>query len=51
MENHLYVTVSVGVAEKDDTCNNIDTLMERADRTMYLSKEKGRNQVHVWEGK
>lgn len=39
-----YVTVSIGVAainEKD----NLDSIVERADKTLYLAKERGRNMV------
>ena len=40
------VTVSIGatIAREDDT---IDTLMQRADRLMYRSKEEGRNRVSI----
>jgi len=39
-----YVTVSIGVAainEKD----NLDSIVERADKALYLAKERGRNMV------
>ena len=39
-----YITVSVGVAaitEKD----NLDSIVERADKALYLAKERGRNKV------
>ncbi len=39
-----YITVSVGVAaitEKD----NLDSIVERADKALYLAKERGRNRV------
>ncbi|MBL8090833.1 MAG: diguanylate cyclase [Anaerolineales bacterium] len=44
----LTVTVSIGVAVYDETCKNLDTLIDRADQAMYLAKNSGRNQVHVW---
>ncbi len=44
----LHVTVSIGVAELDETCFSIDSLVECADRAMYLAKEAGRNRVRIW---
>jgi diguanylate cyclase (GGDEF)-like protein len=44
----LRVTVSIGVAELDETCVSIDSLVERADHAMYLAKEEGRNRVKIW---
>jgi diguanylate cyclase (GGDEF)-like protein len=44
----LHVTVSIGVAELDETCISLDALVERADRAMYLAKEDGRNCVKIW---
>ena len=44
----LHVTVSIGVAELDDSCTSIDALVNRADRAMYLAKNMGRNLVKTW---
>lgn len=44
----LSVTVSVGVATLDESCKNLDVLIDHADQAMYLAKNSGRNQVHVW---
>jgi diguanylate cyclase len=43
------ITVSVGVAKvmPEDTK---ESLLERADKALYRSKELGRNLVHVWNG-
>ncbi|MBL8061686.1 MAG: diguanylate cyclase [Anaerolineales bacterium] len=49
VEQSLSVTVSVGVTTSDESCKNLDILMDRADRAMYLSKNLGRNRVHVWK--
>ena len=44
----LRVTVSIGVAELDETYKSIDALVDHADRAMYLAKNEGRNRVKVW---
>ena len=48
VEGSLSVTVSVGVTTLDETCRDLDVLMDRADQAMYLSKNQGRNRVQVW---
>lgn len=40
-------TISIGVAELDDTMNSYKDLLELADRKLYRSKEGGRNRVTV----
>src|SRR5688572_26529113 len=47
----LSVTISVGVAVYDEACKNLDILIDRADQAMYLAKNSGRNQMHVWTKK
>ena len=44
----LKVTVSVGVATYDESCKNIDMVIEHADQAMYSVKYTGRNQVNIW---
>ena len=44
----LQTTVSVGVAELDASCDNLDILIDHADRAMYLAKNDGRNCVRTW---
>jgi len=46
-EPHI-ITVSVGVAEYNQTCKSFDVLLDRADKAMYSSKNSGRNRVHWW---
>ena len=41
----LDVTVSIGVAEKDENTRQLETLIARADQAMYIAKHKGRNRV------
>lgn len=50
VDDDLSITVSVGVATYDETCENVDILVDRADKAMYTAKNTGRNQVHVWGG-
>jgi diguanylate cyclase (GGDEF)-like protein len=39
------LTVSIGVAAKDDYTSDLETLIARADQAMYIAKHKGRNRV------
>ena len=39
------VTVSIGVAEYPEDAQNISNLIKKADDSLYMAKEKGRNQV------
>jgi diguanylate cyclase (GGDEF)-like protein len=39
------ITVSIGVAQKDEYTLNLETLIARADQAMYIAKHKGRNRV------
>jgi len=41
----VHVTVSVGVAAKDEYTSELETLIARADQAMYIAKHKGRNCV------
>ncbi len=43
------ITISLGVAEMDEDCHNIDDLFYRADRALYLAKQSGRNRVCTWQ--
>jgi diguanylate cyclase (GGDEF)-like protein len=39
------VTVSIGIAESNDTHRTPDEVLQAADRALYRAKEKGRNRV------
>jgi diguanylate cyclase (GGDEF)-like protein len=41
----VHVTVSVGVAAKDEHTTDLETLIARSDQAMYIAKHKGRNCV------
>ena len=41
----LCITVSIGVAQKDENTLRLETLVARADQAMYIAKHKGRNRV------
>ncbi|HLO17163.1 MAG TPA: GGDEF domain-containing protein [Anaerolineales bacterium] len=41
----VFVTVSIGVATKDENTTHLETLIARADQAMYIAKHKGRNRV------
>jgi diguanylate cyclase (GGDEF)-like protein len=45
LNGEVHVTVSVGVAAKDDYTTDLETLIARADQAMYIAKHKGRNCV------
>lgn len=44
----IYPTVSIGIAEADDTLSDVKTLLVQADKAMYYSKHTGRNQVTIY---
>jgi len=44
-EKQVSVTVSIGVAERDDKSTSPDAVMKAADKALYRAKSKGRNQV------
>jgi diguanylate cyclase (GGDEF)-like protein len=43
----LNVTVSIGVAEKQDRHNSTQDIMKSADNALYKAKKKGRNRVEI----
>jgi diguanylate cyclase (GGDEF)-like protein len=43
-----YITISLGVATLDDSCDNLDTLIDRSDKALYEAKQIGRNRVRSW---
>lgn len=49
-EEPVTITLSLGVAELDEKCADLETLIERADQALYAAKQAGRNRVRVWPG-
>lgn len=43
----IHLTVSIGVATKDENTMGLDALIARADQAMYIAKHRGRNQVAI----
>jgi diguanylate cyclase (GGDEF)-like protein len=44
-DKEIAVTVSIGVATKDENTTHLEALIARADQAMYIAKHKGRNRV------
>ena len=44
----LAVTLSMGLAVVNEN-DSMETILKRADKALYQSKEKGRNQLHCWD--
>ena len=44
----VHVTVSIGLATCPQDANEINELIEMADKALYYSKETGKNKVSVW---
>ena len=41
-------TVSIGIAEYPNAADNINDLIDWADKALYVSKENGKNCVHLY---
>jgi diguanylate cyclase (GGDEF)-like protein len=39
------VTISIGIAERNERLTSPDAVMEAADRALYRAKERGRNRL------
>ncbi len=42
------LTISLGLAELNKSCQTLDELIDRADQAMYESKRTGRNKSTIW---
>lgn len=45
-DNNINVTISIGIAQFEDA-SNIDEVINNADKSLYLAKESGRNQIQL----
>lgn len=50
-DKSIQVTLSFGVVELDESCKNIEELLDRSDQALYASKHNGRNRVSIWQKK
>jgi len=48
-EKRVEISVSIGAAEVDERCLDLEALLERADQAMYAAKRAGRGQVSLWQ--
>ena len=46
--DRIQVTVSIGIAERSESCFNLDVLIDQADYAMYQAKHAGRNCVKLF---
>ena len=44
---NIPVTISIGISQIKSNDESLDTIIARADKALYASKENGRNQVSV----
>jgi diguanylate cyclase (GGDEF)-like protein/PAS domain S-box-containing protein len=45
----LHTSTSIGVAELTPDCHTLETLVDRADQALYVSKRLGKNHVAAWQ--
>jgi diguanylate cyclase (GGDEF)-like protein/PAS domain S-box-containing protein len=47
-DKKVVISISLGVADLDEECVDIQALVRRADQALYVTKETGRGQVTAW---
>ena len=47
-EKNINVTISIGICEYSSD-DNAKTVLQKADKALYMAKENGRNRVEVYE--
>ena len=47
LDRIISLTVSIGVATKDENTTHLEALIARADQALYIAKHKGRNRVAI----
>ncbi|MFM2478258.1 GGDEF domain-containing protein [Celerinatantimonas sp. MCCC 1A17872] len=48
-DQHLFVTVSIGLAQLSEPIRTFDALIEKADCALYQAKDEGRNCVRLYQ--
>ena len=46
----LLVSISIGVAGRDESCLRLETLLSHADQALNDAKRAGKNRMAVWQG-
>ncbi|UJP05221.1 MAG: diguanylate cyclase [Nitrosomonas sp.] len=46
-EEHIQITISIGVAIKESSIGNTDQLINAADKALYAAKHAGRNRIFI----
>jgi len=49
-ENQIQVTVSIGIAMRNDGDTNLESIYKRADDALYEAKNSGRNRIRIENG-
>jgi diguanylate cyclase (GGDEF)-like protein len=47
-DRKVNISVSLGVAELDEDCVDLQALVRRADTALYAAKDSGRGRVTAW---
>ena len=47
-DKKISISVSLGVAELDEECVDLQALVRRADQALYVTKDTGRGKVTAW---
>lgn len=48
-KGEVRISVSLGLAQMDEGCTDIETLVQHADQALYDSKNQGRGRISVWK--
>jgi diguanylate cyclase (GGDEF)-like protein len=46
----VLVSISIGAAELDESCQRLEMLLAHADQALYSAKAAGKNRVEMWKG-